>query len=71
MDGIVGLYALPLIYVVYVGVAEAAEPSRSARRRDDATTRPPRELGGRVDNEPATGRERVELRRDARKEQAT
>jgi hypothetical protein len=56
MDGIVVMYALPLIYAVYLGVAEAARALAlrpAPGRRHDAATQ---ELAGRVENKLATAR---------------
>ena len=53
---VVAMLALPLIYAVYVGVAEAARALAlrpAARRRHDAATQ---ELAGRMENELATAR---------------
>ena len=53
---VVAMHALPLIYAVYVGVAEAAHPlalRAAAARRHDAVTQ---ELAGRMENELAVAR---------------
>ena len=53
---VVAMHALPLIYAVYVGIAEAARAlaiRQVAGRRHDAATQ---ELVGRMENELATGR---------------